>query len=78
MRKHKVIGVENLDTILMQEVLSEGAKPYDKLLKKLKHATPGTEQYRSLLCELSVQANVMKVKSKVAEKVIQEYLDSLD
>ncbi|MGH9396832.1 MAG: hypothetical protein ACRD18_08270 [Terriglobia bacterium] len=77
-RRNKSDATNGLDTVLVEEALTEGAEPYADLLRRLKKAIPGTERYESILCELSVQANVMKVKSQVAEEVIEEYLDSLD
>jgi len=76
-KKNKTVSRAGLDTLLIEEVLTEGAKPYEELLFKLKHAKPGTERYIDLVCELAVAANVIAVKAKVAEKVIEEYLDSL-
>jgi hypothetical protein len=62
--------------ILIDEVLSEGAKYYARILEKLRRTTPGTQRHRDLLIELSVAAGVIAIKSQTAEEAIEEYLDA--
>ncbi|MGH9354144.1 MAG: hypothetical protein ACRD2G_18600 [Terriglobia bacterium] len=78
MPKNKAAKIsEDSVEILIDEVLSEGCIPYQKYFGKLLKAKRGTGRYRELLCELNVAANVVEVKAKAAQEMIEEYLESL-
>lgn len=74
--KKSSISLKAVET-LADEVISEGAAEYTKILNKLLQAEPGTDRHRSLLCDLSVAAHILTTKAATAGEAIEEYLDSL-
>lgn len=63
--------------VLLREAATEGALEYQSVLRRVLSSAPGTEKYRSLLCDLNVAASWMEIKAKTAQEAIDEYLDSL-
>ncbi|HLI33550.1 MAG TPA: hypothetical protein VKW70_00780 [Terriglobia bacterium] len=62
---------------LAKELLTEAVKDYETTLEKVLRSRPGTDQYESHLCDLSVAASWLGIRSQSVQEAVDEYLDSL-
>lgn len=77
MKKNKAGMIDLAHDLIIEEVLTEGAKPYADLLNKLRKARPGSQKYQDLAAELGTAASVLTAKAREAESTVDEYIESL-